>query len=122
MELPSLSLRYIRSILVQGEENTGADEFGLDECVNACESRVECRGSRVQQASDEEMMRKLDEIQAEVQQSNQGIQRIMDTLNNLIELLKKLLGGGIISPAEFGVAKITSTPASTITQEQVVAE
>jgi len=111
---------------VDAEESASkgtADEFELDECVNACESRVECRGSRVQQASDEEMMRKLDEIHEEVQQSNKGIQRIMDTLNNLIELLKRLLmSGGVISPAELGVARITSTPAPTITQQQAVAE
>ena len=86
-----------------------AAAFDLDSCVATCTRKVACLGSDVASVSNEDMMRKLEEIHKEVSETKGAVQTIIDMLSGLINMLKLLFSG-----AQFAQPSIvaTTTPAA----------
>jgi hypothetical protein len=66
---------------------TGID---LATCIAGCKQNVSCRGSTVPVSSNEEMMKKLEEIHAEVTQTRSAVQTIIDMLTAITNMFKAL--------------------------------
>jgi hypothetical protein len=89
-----------------------AAAFDLDSCIAACTKKIACLGSGVASASNEEMMRKLEEIHKEVSETKGAAQTIIDMLSGLINMLKLLFGGTQFAQPSIVVATTTTMTGS----------
>jgi len=86
-----------------------AAAFDLDSCIAACTKKIACLGSGVASASNEEMMRKLEEIHKEVSETKGAAQTIIDMLSGLIDALKSLFSGAQFAQPSIVTATTTTT-------------
>ena len=86
-----------------------AAAFDLDSCIAACTKKIACLGSEVASASNEEMMRKLEEIHKEVGETKGAAQTIIDMLSGLINALKSLFGGAQFAQSSTAATTTTAT-------------
>jgi hypothetical protein len=85
-----------------------AAAFDLDSCVASCTKNIPCRGSNVTSASNDEMMKKLDDIHKEVSETKGTLQEIRDMLAGLIDFLKSLFASRFMTAAP-QIATTTTT-------------
>jgi len=90
-----------------------AAAFDLDSCVAACEKKVPCIGSNVTSVSNEEMMKKLEEIHKEVTATKSATQTIIDMLTNLMNALSAIFR--FAQPSQPAIAAQTTTTAGNLT-------